>query len=63
MIFLDKLGNIAKNTGDITNDAIEITKLNDKINIEKLEVSELMIKIGVLLQQTYNGRRTCSGSS
>lgn len=40
------LGNIAKNIGDITNDAIEITKLNDKINVEKLEVSELMIKIG-----------------
>ena len=30
MDFLDKIGNIAKNIGDRTNDAIEITKLNAK---------------------------------
>ena len=40
MDFLDKIGNIAKNIGDRTNDAIEITKLNAKIASEKNAVGE-----------------------
>lgn len=46
MDFLDKIGNIAKNIGDRTNDAIEITKLNAKIASEKNAVGEDLKKIG-----------------
>lgn len=38
MDLFDKIGNIAKNIGDRTNDAIEITKLNAKIATEKLSL-------------------------
>lgn len=40
MDLFDKIGNIAKNIGDRTNDAIEITKLNAKIATEKSAVAE-----------------------
>ena len=46
MDFLDKIGNIAKNIGDRTNDAIEITKLNAKISSEKNAAAEELNKIG-----------------
>ena len=46
MDLFDKIGNIAKNIGDRTNDAIEITKLNAKIATEKSAVAEDLKKIG-----------------
>ncbi|MDR1117565.1 MAG: zinc ribbon domain-containing protein [Oscillospiraceae bacterium] len=52
MAFLDKLGDLAKNLGDKTQDAIETTKLNSKINGEKNAAAECMRKIG----EYYYGR-------
>ena len=46
MDLFDKIGNIAKNIGDRTNDAIEITKLNAKIATEKSAVAEDLKNIG-----------------
>lgn len=46
MAFLDKLNDLAKNIGDKTNDAIETTKLNSKINAEKSAAAEDLKKIG-----------------
>lgn len=46
MDLFDKIGNIAKNIGDKTNDAIEITKLNAKIASEKSAAAEELKKIG-----------------
>ncbi len=46
MAFFDKLNDIAKNIGDKTNDAIETTKLNSKINSEKAAAAEELKKIG-----------------
>lgn len=46
MAFLDKLNQVAKNIGDKTNDAIETTKLNSKINAEKSAAAEDLKKIG-----------------
>ena len=40
MAFLDKLGDIARNIGDKTTDAIETTKLNSKINGERAAIAE-----------------------
>lgn len=46
MAFFDKLNQVAKNIGDKTNDAIETTKLNSKINAEKSAAAEDLKKIG-----------------
>lgn len=46
MAFFDKLNDIAKNVGDKANDAIETTKLNNKINTEKAAIAEEFRKIG-----------------
>lgn len=46
MAFFEKLGDIAKNLGDKTGDAIETTKLNSEISSKKREVSQLKQKIG-----------------
>lgn len=46
MAFFDKLNQVAKNIGDKTNDAIETTKLNSKINAEKSAAAENLKKIG-----------------
>ena len=44
MAFLDKLGSLAKNLGDKTNEAIVMSKLNGKITSEKaLAETELRI--------------------
>ena len=55
MDFLDKIGNIAKNIGDRTNDAIEITKLNAKIASEKNAVGEDLKKIGEFYYKKFAG--------
>lgn len=46
MAFFDKLNDLAKNVGDKANDAIETTKLNNKINTEKAAIAENFKKIG-----------------
>ena len=46
MAFFDKLGDLAKNIGDKTNDAIETTKLSSKISAERSAAGEDMKKIG-----------------
>lgn len=46
MAFFDKLNDLAKNVGDKANDAIETTKLNNKINTEKMAIDEQYKKIG-----------------
>ena len=55
MDFLDKIGNIAKNIGDRTNDAIEITKLNAKISSEKNAAAEELNKIGDFYYKKFAG--------
>lgn len=42
----DKLNDIAKSIGDMTNDAIETNKLNSRISGEKAAIRELMYQIG-----------------
>jgi hypothetical protein len=54
MAFLDKLGDIARNLGDKTTDAIETTKLNSKIGSEKTAIAECMRKIGEYYYQKRN---------
>ena len=46
MAFFDKLNEFTKNLGDMTNDAIETTKLNSKVNAEKTAAGEELKKIG-----------------
>lgn len=46
MALFDKLGEMAKNLGDKTSDAIETGKLNSKINAEKAAAAEDLKKIG-----------------
>lgn len=53
MAFFDKLNTLAKNVGDKANDAIEITKLNSKINSEKTAISESFRKIGEYYYERY----------
>jgi len=53
MAFFDKLGDLAKNLGDKTTDAIETNKLNGKITAKKTAVAECMRKIGESFYQRY----------
>ncbi len=53
MAFLDKLNTIAKNVGEKTGDAIEITKLNAKISGEKSAISELYKQLGEKIYEKY----------
>jgi hypothetical protein len=46
MAFMDKIKQGAKNIGNKTSDAIEITKLNNTINTEKYNAKEEFKKIG-----------------
>lgn len=46
MAFFDMLNQVAKNIGDKTSEAIEITKLNSKINSERVAADEDLKKIG-----------------
>jgi len=54
MAFFDKLNNLAKNVGDKANDAIEMTKLNSKINSEKSAITEDYKKIGEFYYEKYS---------
>lgn len=53
MAFFDKIGDIAKNIGDKTGDAIETTKINSEISSKKREVSQLKQKIGIFYYDKY----------
>ena len=53
MAFFDRLNDFAKNIGDKTNDAIETSKLNSKINTEKTAIAENMKKIGEYYYSIY----------
>ena len=53
MAFFEKLGDFAKNIGDKTGDAIEISKLNSKINAEKNLAAEQYKKIGEFYYKLY----------
>ncbi|MDY0234984.1 MAG: zinc ribbon domain-containing protein [Gudongella sp.] len=53
MAFFDKLGDIAKNLGDKTGDAIETTKLNSEISSKKREVAQLKQKVGIIYYDKY----------
>lgn len=53
MAFFDKLNDIAKSIGDMTNDAIETNKLNSKISGEKAAIRELMYQIGEHYYEKY----------
>jgi len=46
MAFLDKLNSFAKNVGDKTKEAMEITKLNTKIRTEKANIEAAYKKLG-----------------
>lgn len=54
MAFFDKLNDLAKNIGDKTKDAIDIGKLNTKINSEKSAISEAQKKIGEYYYTKYS---------
>ncbi len=53
MAFFDKLGDIAKNIGDKTGDAIETTKLNNEMSSKKREILQLKQKIGDFYYDKY----------
>lgn len=59
MAFFEKIGDLAKNLGDKTNDAIETSKLNSKINAEKTAAAGELEKIGAF----YYERFTVSGEA
>lgn len=46
MAFFNKLNDLAKNVGEKTNEAFEITRLNSKISNERSAISEAQKKIG-----------------
>ena len=53
MAFLDKLGDIVKNVGELAGDAIETTKLNSKINSEKSAIDGLLKQLGEYCYARY----------
>lgn len=53
MAFIDKINTIAKNVGEKTGDAIEITRLNAKISSEKSAMNELYRQIGEKAYKKY----------
>lgn len=53
MPLFEKLGEVAKNIGDRTSDAIETTKLNNKINGEKSAAEAELKKIGAFYYEQY----------
>ena len=60
MAFLDKLGSLAKNLGDKTNEAIAMSKLNGKITSEKALAETELRKIG---EYYYDRARDTGGLS
>ena len=62
MAFFEKLGDMAKNLGDKTGDAIETNKLNGKIKSEKSAIDEVLKQIGAFyLERHAAGEATEDG--
>lgn len=59
MALFDKLNDFAKNVSEKANDAIETTKLNNKINTEKTAISDAMRQIG----EYYYAKHTAGEST
>lgn len=58
MAFLDKLGSLAKNLGDKTNEAIAMSKLNGKITSEKaLAETELRKSVSIIMANFFPAAR------
>ena len=53
MALFDKINTIAKNVGEKTGEAIEITKLNAKISGEKSAMAELYKQLGEKIYEKY----------
>jgi len=53
MAFFDKLNDLAKNVGDKTKEAMEISKLNAKIRTEKAAIEASYKKLGVLFYEKH----------
>ena len=53
MALLDKINTIAKNVGEKTGDAIEITKLNAKISSEKSAIADIYKQLGERIYEKY----------
>ena len=49
MALFDRISDMAKNAGDRAQDALEMTKLKNRINTEKKEVALEMEKLGKIL--------------
>ena len=49
MALFDRISDMAKNAGDRAQDALEMTKLKNRINTEKEEVALEMEKLGKIL--------------
>lgn len=63
MAFFDKLSEMAKNIGDKTNDAIETTKLNSKINGEKKAIEAEMSKLGACVYAMHTAGSPFEGEA
>jgi len=53
MALFDKINTIAKNVGEKTGDAIEITKLNAKISSEKSAIADIYKQLGERIYEKY----------
>ena len=58
MAFFDKLGDFAKNIGDKTNEALEASRLNGKVNALKAAIAEEHRKLGEHFYQRYTNGET-----
>jgi len=59
MPFLNKLSGIAKNLGDKASEALEVNKLNSKINAERNAAAEDMRKIGEFFYARHEAGEAC----
>jgi hypothetical protein len=59
MAFLDKLGDLARNIGDKTSEAIETAKINSRIGAEKTAIAECMRRIGEIYYRKHQEGDSC----
>lgn len=63
MSFFERLGGLAKNIGDKTSEAIEVSKLNARIGTEKTAIEDCLHQIGTYFYQRYQaGELSASGA-
>lgn len=53
MAFFDKLNDIAKSIGDLTNEALESNKLTGAISKERTEINNLLLQVGEYYYDKY----------